>query len=119
MSRVTPMYYRRKGRLRQILESLFCLCALSYFAVHALSGKRGLEARHRLVDRSRVLEPQIKRLEAARVRLERDVRLLDAGDPDIVEELAIQVLGFARPGDRVIVSAGEAPASPGNSPSSR
>jgi cell division protein FtsB len=109
------MYDRRKGRLRQILVSLFCLCALSYFAYHALNGKRGLEARHRLVERSRVLEPQIKRLEAARMRLEREVRLLDAGDPDIIEELAIEVLGFARPGDRVIVSAGEGPASLGNS----
>ena len=119
MSRVTPMYDRRKGRLRQILVSLFCLCALGYFAYHALSGKRGLEARNRLVERSRILEPQIKRLEAARVRLERDVRLLDAGDPDIIEELAIQLLGFARPGDRVIVSIGEVPASAGNSPSKR
>jgi hypothetical protein len=31
------------------------------------------------------------------------VRLIDAADPDIVEELAIEVLGFARPGDRVVV----------------
>ncbi len=113
------MYDRRKGRQRQILVSLFCLCALSYFAYHALNGKRGLEARHRLVERSRALEPQIKRLEAARMRLEREVRLLDAGDPDIIEELAIEVLGFARPGDRVIVSGGEGPASIGNSASAR
>jgi hypothetical protein len=33
------------------------------------------------------------------------VRLLNARDPDIIEELAIEVLGFARPGDRVIVPA--------------
>jgi cell division protein FtsB len=104
------MYDRCKGRLRQNLVSLFCLCALGYFAYHALNGNRGLEARYRLIERSRVLEPQIKRLEAARVSLERDVRLLDAGDPDIVEELAIQLLGFARPGDRLVVSAGESPA---------
>ena len=106
---------RRKGRLRQILVSLFCLLALGYFAYHALNGKRGLEARHRLVERSRMLEPQIKRLEAARVRLERDVRLLDAGDPDIIEELAMETLGFARPGDRVVIPVGEAPATSGNS----
>jgi cell division protein FtsB len=112
---VTPMYDRRKGRLRQNLVSLFCLCALGYFAYHALNGKRGLEARFSLIERSRVLEPQIRRLEAARVRLERDVRLLDAGDPDIIEELAIQLLGFARPGDRIVVSAGEAPARLGDS----
>jgi hypothetical protein len=31
------------------------------------------------------------------------VRLLDVRDPDLVEELAIEILGFARPGDRVVV----------------
>jgi cell division protein FtsB len=113
------MYERRKGRLRQILVSLFCLCALSYFAFHAASGKRGLETRQRLVERSRQLEPQLRRLEAARVRLEREVRLLDSSDPDIVEELAIELLGFARPGDRVIVWAGEHPAPPRDSKQGR
>jgi cell division protein FtsB len=97
------MHDRRKSQPRQILVSLVCLCALAYLAHHAIKGKRGLEARSRLIERSRVLEPQIARLEAARTRLERDVRLLNARDPDIIEELAIDVLGFARPGDRVIV----------------
>jgi cell division protein FtsB len=97
------MYDRRKGRPRQILVSLFCLLALGYFAYHAIVGKRGLEARHRLIERSRQLEPQIARLEAERSRLEREVRLLDARDPDIIEELAIEILGFVRPGDRVVV----------------
>ena len=109
------MYDWRKGRPRQFLVSLCCLCALAYFAYHAINGKRGLEARHRLVERSRVLEPQIKRLEAARVRLERDVALLDGGDPDIIEELAIELLGFARSGDRVLLPRREAPATPSNS----
>jgi cell division protein FtsB len=97
------MYDRRKGRPRQILVSLFCLFALGYFAYHAIVGKRGLEARSRLIERSRQLEPEIERLEAVRARLERDVRLLDIRAPDIVEELAIEILGFARPDHRVIV----------------
>jgi cell division protein FtsB len=97
------MYDRRKGRPRQFLVSLCCLWAIGYFAYHAISGKRGFEARTRSVERSRQLEPQIERLEAARARLERDVKLLDAGDPDIIEELAIERLGFARPRDRVMV----------------
>ena len=97
------MYDRRKSRPRQILVSLFCLCALGYFAYHAIVGKRGLEARSRLIERSRQLAPEIERLEAVRARLEQEVRLLDAADPDIVEELAIELLGFARLGDRVVV----------------
>jgi cell division protein FtsB len=97
------MYDRRKSRPRQILVSLLCLFALGYFAYHAIVGKRGLEARGRLIERSRQLEPQIERLEAQRTKLERDVRLLNAGDPDLIEELAIARLGFARPGDRVLL----------------
>ena len=110
------MYDRRKGRPRQILVSLFCVCALGYFAYHAIVGKRGFEARSRLIERSRQLGPEIERLEAVRARLEREVALLDAADPDIVEELAIELLGFVRPGDRVLLlpssprSAGQLPA---------
>ena len=114
------MYDRRKSPPRQILVSLFCLFALGYFAYHAIVGKRGLEARSRLIERSRQLGPEIERLEAMRTRLEQEVRLLDAADPDIVEELAIELLGFARPGDRVVVFPAEGlkPA-PGRLPSGR
>jgi cell division protein FtsB len=103
------MYDRRKSPPRQILVSLFCLFALGYFAYHAVVGKRGLEARSRLIERSRQLGPQIERLEAIRTRLEQEVRLLDAADTDIVEELAIELLGFVRPGDRVVVLPAAAP----------
>ncbi|HEY7552302.1 MAG TPA: septum formation initiator family protein, partial [Hyphomicrobiaceae bacterium] len=57
------------------------------------------------IQRAGVLENEIARLEAARARLARDVRLLEVGDPDLVEELAIERLGFARPGDRVVITA--------------
>jgi cell division protein FtsB len=114
------MYDRRKGRPRQILVSLFCLCALGYFAYHAIVGKRGFEARSRLIERSRQLGPEIERLEAARTRLEQEVRLLDAADPDIIEELGIEILGFARADDRVVVLPAEAAKpKPGRLPSGR
>jgi cell division protein FtsB len=102
------MYDRRKDQPRQILVSLFCLCALGYFAVHAIKGKHGLEARSRVIERSKVLEPQISRLEAVRADFERDVQLLNKGDPDLIEELAIQILGFVHPRDRVAIFPGDA-----------
>ena len=37
------------------------------------------------------------------------MRLLDVRDPDIVEELANEILGFARPGDRIVVPPAQAP----------
>jgi cell division protein FtsB len=59
-----------------------------------------------LIERSRVLEPEIARLEAQRTALERDVRLLNARDPDLIEELAAELLGFAHPDERVVIFAG-------------
>jgi cell division protein FtsB len=100
------MHDRLRGRPQQILVSLLSLCALAYFAHHAISGKHGLEARRRLIERSRQLEPEIARFEAVRARLDLDVKLLDAGDGDLIEELAIELLGFAPPASRVIVGSG-------------
>jgi cell division protein FtsB len=99
------MHDRRNGLRRQLSVSLCCLLAIGYFAYHAASGRRGYEARSQLIQRASVLERQIADLEAARARLARDVRLLQAGDADLVEELAIERLGFARPADRVVIFA--------------
>ncbi len=56
------------------------------------------------MERSTLLEFEIKTLEAVRAKLEHDVALLapDLPDPDIVEEVAREVLGFAHPEDRVV-----------------
>jgi cell division protein FtsB len=84
---------------------LLCLGLTAYFAYHAINGRHGLEARKKLIERSSLLEFEIMSLEAVRAKLARDVALLspDLPDPDLVEELARDVLGYARPGDRVIV----------------
>ncbi len=83
---------------------LLCLGLTAYFAYHAINGRHGLEVRSRLIERSALLEFEIKSLEAARAKLERDVALLspDKPDPDIVEEISREVLGFAHPGDLVV-----------------
>jgi len=76
----------------------------AYFAHHAINGRHGLEVRSRLIERSALLEFEIKSLEAVRAKLKRDVALLtpDRPDPDIVEEIARDVLGFVHPQDRVL-----------------
>jgi cell division protein FtsB len=85
---------------------LLCLGLTAYFAYHAINGRHGLEARTRLVARSQLLEFEIKSLEAVRAKLERDVALLspDLPNPDLVEEIARDVLGFAHPSDRVLAA---------------
>ena len=82
---------------------LLCLGSTAYFAYHACYGPHGLGAHRGLIDRSNLLEFEIRSLEAVRSKLECDVALLtpDPPNPDLVEEIARDVLGFAHPGDRV------------------
>ena len=84
---------------------LVCLCLTAYFGYHAIQGRHGLDARSRLIERSRTLEREIRALETVRARLERETALLNeaAPDPDFIDELARQTLGFALAGDRLIV----------------
>jgi cell division protein FtsB len=76
----------------------------AYFAHHAINGRHGLEVRSTLIERSALLEFEIKSLEAVRAKLKRDVALLspERPNPDIVEEIARGVLGFVDPDDRVV-----------------
>ena len=84
---------------------LVCWSFTAYFAYHAINGSHGLEARSRLIERSSLLEFEIRSLEAVRAKLQRDVDLLtlDKPDADLVEEIARDMLGFARPQDRIVV----------------
>ena len=56
-----------------------------------------------MIERSDVLEFEIKSLEAVQSHLSRDVALLSPELPsaDLVEEIARDVLGFAGPADRI------------------
>lgn len=57
-----------------------------------------------MIERSNVLEFEIKSLDAVRSHLARDVALLapDQPAPDMVEEVARDVLGFSYPGDSIL-----------------
>lgn len=83
---------------------LLCLGLTAYFAHHTWNGRYGLEARERLFERESALEFQLESLETVRSKLERDVALLrpDLPDPDFVEEIAREVLGFADPRDHIV-----------------
>jgi cell division protein FtsB len=78
---------------------------IAYFAGHAMKGRHGLEARRALQARETVLSKELESLEAVRSRLERDVALMspDQPDPDMLDEQARRVLGFARQGERILI----------------
>ena len=76
----------------------------AYFVYHARYGQHGLEVRNRLIERSALLDFEIKGLETVRTKLRRDVALLTPEVPnsDLVEEIARDVLGYVRSDDRII-----------------
>lgn len=95
---------RARPRVRQLLVLLACLTSSSYFGYHAFHGRHGLNARNALLERASLLDFEIKSLEAVRGKLQRDVALLapDKPDPDMVEEIARDVLGYVHPGDSLV-----------------
>jgi cell division protein FtsB len=96
-----------KSPRRQIPVLLICACLTGYFGYHAIQGKHGLEARFRLIERSKVVEQEVRGLESVLATLEREVALLSPTkpDPDYIDELARDILGFARPDDRILTGA--------------
>jgi cell division protein FtsB len=87
-----------------VLVLLACLASTAYFAYHARYGRHGLEARNQLIERSALLDFELKGLETVRAKLERDVALLSPEVPnsDLVEEIARDVLGYVRSDDTVL-----------------
>jgi cell division protein FtsB len=83
---------------------LACLMSTAYFVYHARYGRHGLEVRNRLIERSALLDFEIKGLQTVRTKLRRDVALLTPEIPnsDLVEEIARDVLGYVRSDDRII-----------------
>ena len=100
---------RRNGsrqRFGQALVLLACLMSTAYFAYHVRYSRHGLEVRSRLTERAALLDFEIKGLEGVRAKLEHDVALLspEVPNPDLVEEIARDVLGYVRSDDRIIVA---------------
>lgn len=100
-----PMYGWR-WRLQQALVLLSCLSATAYCTYYAVYGRHGLQARSALAERADLVEFEIRSLQTVRARLAHDVALLaaDPPDPDMVEEIARDVLGYVHPDDRIVIT---------------
>lgn len=83
---------------------LACCSMTAYFAYHAINGRHGLNARAELLERTALLDFELKSLNTVRAKLEHDVALLTPEVPnaDLVEEIARDVLGYVHPSDRII-----------------
>jgi cell division protein FtsB len=98
------MLVRRHHRRRQITVSLICIAVIGYFATHATQGRHGHGSRQKLIERAELLGAEIDRLVVVRGRLVNDVALLNLESPDrdLVEEIAADLFGVLRPGDRAV-----------------
>src|SRR6516164_6011710 len=98
-----------RPRIRAFLTALvlYIVAALfiGYFGVNAYTGKNGINARQELDQEIADLASEVERVKAERERWERRVALLksDRIDPDMLDERARALLGFADPRDVVML----------------
>jgi cell division protein FtsB len=92
-------------RRRIILTALglysFAAVFIGYFGVNAFTGTHGLRAQADLDHRLAVMQKELGHLKARRAEWERRVSLLRANriDPDMLDERARALLGYADPRD--------------------
>jgi len=93
-----------RSRARHVLGPVLGICAVSYFAYHALHGDRGVIAWRQLVQKVREARSEAEEVGARRRVLENRVRLLhpDNLDPDMLEERARLMLNYGYDDDIVI-----------------
>ena len=107
VSKDNNVSYRPRTRWRtfgwQLFTLVSCTALSAYFSYHTVAGRYGLQARTELSSRVTILEFEAESLDQARSGLQNAITLLapDQPDPDLVAELARDVLGYARPSDRI------------------
>jgi cell division protein FtsB len=97
------MVSHRRRRTILTALALYCFAALfvGYFAMNAFSGDHGLRAQQDLDQQMASMRDQLAQLKAERAVWERKVSLLrsDRIDPDMLDERARALIGYADPRD--------------------
>jgi cell division protein FtsB len=97
------MVTHRRRRIILTVLGLYSFAALfiGYFGVNAFTGAHGLRAQADLDKQMATMQRELARLKAERAEWERRVSLLRADriDPDMLDERARALLGYADPRD--------------------
>lgn len=98
---------RRHAILTAIGLYIFAAAFIGFFAVNAFTGNHGLRAQAGLELQLATMQRQLKAIKAERAVWERRVALLrsDKIDPDMLEERARALIGYADPRDLVMIPA--------------
>jgi len=96
---------RRRAILTAIVLYAFAALYIGYFGVNAFTGRHGLRAQQDLEQQLASMQHELAGLKAERGSWERRVSLLRAEriDPDMLEERARALLGFADPRDLILL----------------
>lgn len=96
-------------RARQILGSVLGICVVGYFAYHAVHGQRGFIAWSYLQEKVAAKQRVADTVASERAAWERRVARLtpESIDPDLLDEQARRMLGYAA-ADEVIILTGSA-----------
>jgi len=100
------LVYELRRRSRHAIFPVLSACAIGYFSYHLVQGDYGLIAWARLAQEIETTRVEQTRVAAQRAELEHRVSLLrpTSLDPDLLDERARDVLGFAKPGEIVILN---------------
>lgn len=95
-----------RSRARHIVGPALGICAVIYFAYHAIHGDRGLIAWHQLNQKVTAARQVLTETGALRGSLQHRINLLnpDSLDPDMLEERARLMLNYGYPDDIVIMT---------------
>ncbi|WP_102958440.1 FtsB family cell division protein [Mangrovicella endophytica] len=96
---------RRKSLMGRLVVPALAASFLAYFALHAQSGKYGLEGRAELARELEQRESEYAALAKQRERLEKRVQLLHDGtlERDMIDERAREALNLAMPDEIIIL----------------
>jgi cell division protein FtsB len=92
-------------RARHIVGPVLGICAIGYFAFHAIRGDRGLLALRQLSQRVEIARLEYATIKSKRMQLEHKVRLLNPNslDPDMLDERARIMLNYGFEDEVIII----------------
>lgn len=92
-------------RARHIVGPVLGICAIGYFAFHAIRGDRGVLALRQLSHRVELARLEYSKIKSQRMDMENKVKLLhpDSLDPDMLDERARVMLNYGLDDEIVVV----------------
>jgi cell division protein FtsB len=96
---------RRHAILTALGLYVFAALFIGYFAVNAFTGNHGLRAQADLDQQLAAMQTELRAIKAERATWERRVALLrsDKIDPDMLDERARALIGYADPRDLTLL----------------